>query len=113
MVSLKKYCNLKASSILESVIALTIISVCLCITIMVLSSVFTQKTSLKFYDAQNKVNELFFLAQLQGDSLMYVSDDENLIVEEEIVNATVKKLHIVYKDSSEVKFERSFFIQVP
>lgn len=112
MVSLKKYSSLKASSILESVIALTIISVCLCITIMVLASVFTQKTSLKFYDTQNKVNELFFLAQLQGDSLLDATD-ENFNIEEENINATIKKMHVSYKDSSDVKFERSFFIQVP
>lgn len=111
MEFLKKYNRLKANSILESVIALTIISVCLYIAIIVCSSVFTPKTSSKFYDVQNKVNEMFFLAQIKKDSLLYNNEDENLIIEEEIIEGGVKKITVQYKDSSQYKFQKAFYIQ--
>ena len=111
MVSLKKYCNLKANSILESVIALTIISICLYFAILIFSTVFTSRTSTKFYDKQNKVNELFFLAQLKNDSLIFDNEDENLQIEEEIINENLKKVTAQYKDSAQFQFEKSFYIQ--
>jgi hypothetical protein len=111
MAFLRKYCNLKANSILESMIALTIISVCLYIAIMIFAAVFTPRTSAKFYATQNKVNELFFLSQLKTDSLVYESEDENLIMEEENINEGLKKITIQYKDSTQFQFEKSFYIQ--
>jgi competence protein ComGF len=113
MAFLKKYysLSLKANSILESMIALTIISVCLYIAIMIFAAVFTPRTAAKFYDTQNKVNELFFLAQLKNDSLTYQNEDENLIIEEEIINDQLKKIIIQYKDSTKSQFDKSFYIQ--
>lgn len=111
MAFLKKYCNLKANSILESIIALTIISICLYLAIMIFAAVFTPRTSAKFYGTQNKVNELFFLAQLKNDSLSYESEDENLILEEEVVNEGMKMISISYKDSTQFQFEKSFYVQ--
>jgi hypothetical protein len=111
MVFLKKFCSIKANSILESVIALTIISICLYISIMIFAAVFTPRTSAKFYGTQNKVNEFFYLAQLKEDSLTYQSDDENLIIEEEIVSDGIKKVLLQYKDSTKYKFEKSFYVQ--
>ncbi|MES2545182.1 MAG: hypothetical protein V4548_09880 [Bacteroidota bacterium] len=111
MVSLKKYSNVKANSILESMIALCIISVCLYIAIMIFAAVFTPRTSAKFYNTQNKVNELFFLTQLKNDSIKNETNENNLILEEEIVNDGVKKIIIQYKDSTKFQFEKSFYIQ--
>jgi hypothetical protein len=111
MAFLKKYYSLKANSILESVIALSIISVCMYIAVMIFAAVFTPRTSTKFYDTQNKVNELFFLSQLKNDSLVYESEDENLIIEDEVVNDDLKRIDIKYKDSSQFQFEKSFYIQ--
>lgn len=111
MAFLKKYCNLKANSLLESVIALTIISICLYLTIMIFAAVFTPRTSAKFYSTQNKVNELFFLTQLKNDSLSNESEDENLIMEEETVNEGVKMISVKYKDSTQFQFEKSFYVQ--
>jgi competence protein ComGF len=111
MVLSKKYCNIKANSILESVIALTIISICLYFAIMIFAAVFTPRTSVKFYDTQNKVNELFFLAQLKNDSIASQNEDENLIVEEELINIGLKKITIQYKDSAQYQFDRNFYIQ--
>lgn len=111
MVFLKKYYSVKANSILESVIALTIISICLYFAILIFASVFTPRTSAKFYNTQNKVNELFFLSQLKNDSLQYESGDENLLIEEEIVNDRLKKISVQYKDSTHFKFEKSFYVE--
>ena len=111
MAFLKKYYNLKANSILESVIALTIISICLYFAILIFSAVFTSRTSAKFYNKQNKINELFFLAQLKNDSLTFENEDENLQIEEEIITENLKKVTIQYKDSSQFQFEKSFYIQ--
>lgn len=112
MEYLKKCCRLKANSILESVIALTIISICLYIAIMVCSAVFTPKTNVKFYDTQNKINEMFFLAQLKKDSLQFDNVNENLIMDEEIINQGIKRMMIKYKDSTQYKFEKIFYVQV-
>lgn len=111
MVFLKKYYSVKANSILESVIALTIISICLYFAILIFASVFTPRTSAKFYSTQNKVNELFFLSQLKNDSLQYESPNEDLLIEEEIVNDHLKKISVQYKDSTQFKFEKSFYVE--
>lgn len=111
MVFLKKYYSVKANSILESVIALTIISICLYFAILIFASVFTPRTSAKFYNTQNKVNELFFLSQLKNDSLQYESSNEDLLIEEEIVNDHLKKISVQYKDSTQFKFEKSFYVE--
>jgi hypothetical protein len=110
-VLLKKYYNLKANSILESVIALTIISICLYFAVMIFASVYTPKTSAKFYSTQNKVNEIFYLSELKIDSIINGSENENLLIEEETVNESLKKISIQYKDSSQFKFEKSFYVQ--
>ena len=111
MVFLKKYYSVKANSILESVIALTIISICLYFAILIFASVFTPRTSAKFYSTQNKVNELFFLSQLKNDSPQYESPNEDLLIEEEIVNEHLKKISVQYKDSTQFKFEKSFYVE--
>lgn len=113
MVLSKKYYKLPANSILESVIALTIISICLYFAIMIFASVYTPKTSAKFYSTQNKVNELFYLSELKNDSIVNESKDENLIIKEEIVNDNLKKISVEYKDSTQYKFEKSFYVQKP
>lgn len=113
MVLSKKYYKLPANSILESVIALTIISICLYFAIMIFASVYTPKTSAKFYSTQNKVNEIFYLSELTNDSIVNESKDENLIIKEEIVNDNLKKISVEYKDSTQFKFEKSFYVQKP
>lgn len=111
MVLSKKYYNLPANSILESVIALTIISICLYFAIMIFASVYTPKTSAKFYSTQNTVNELFYLSELKSDSLANESENENLLIEEESINERLKKISVHYKDSTQFKFEKSFYVQ--
>lgn len=113
MVLSKKYYKLPANSILESVIALTIISICLYFAIMMFASVYTPKTSAKFYSTQNKVNELFYLSELKNDSIVNESEDENLIIKEEIINDNLKKITVEYKDSTQFKFEKNFYVQKP
>jgi cell division protein FtsL len=109
----KKYYKLPANSILESVIALTIISICLYFAIMIFASVYTPKTSAKFYGTQNKVNELFYLSELKSDSISNENQDDNLLIEEERINDNLKKISIEYKDSTQFKFKKSFYVQNP
>jgi len=111
MVLSKKYYNLAANSILESVIALTIISICLYFAVMIFASVYTPKTSAKFYSTQNKVNELFYLSELKNDSISNENENENLLIEEESINERLKKISVQYKDSTQFKFEKSFYVQ--
>lgn len=113
MVLSKKCYKLPANSILESVIALTIISICLYFAIMIFASVYTPKTSAKFYGTQNKVNELFYLSELKSDSIANESENENLLINEETVNDNLKKISVEYKDSTQYKFEKSFYVQNP
>ena len=112
MVSLKKCYRVSANSLLESVIALTIISVCLYFAVMIFASVYTPKTSAKFYSTQNKVNELFYLSQVKNDSIAN-DENENLLIEEESVNENLKKVSVQYKDSTQFKFEKTFYVQKP
>lgn len=112
MVSLKKCYRVSANSLLESVIALTIISVCLYFAVMIFASVYTPKTSAKFYSTQNKVNELFYLSQIKNDSIAN-DENENLLIEEESVNENLKKVSVQYKDSTQFKFEKTFYVQKP
>ncbi|MNK39484.1 hypothetical protein D3C87_580940 [compost metagenome] len=112
MELLKKCCKVSANSLLESVIALTIISVCLYFAVMIFASVYTPKTSAKFYSTQNKVNELFYLSQIKSDSISN-DENENLLIEEEAINENLKKISVQYKDSTQFKFEKSFYVQNP
>nr|WP_199001218.1 hypothetical protein [Flavobacterium sp. ASV13] len=113
MVLSRKYYKLPANSILESVIALTIISICLYFAIMIFASVYTPKTSAKFYSTQNKVNELFYLSELKNDSIINEGENENLIIKEENINDHLQKISVEYKDSAQFKFEKSFYVQKP
>jgi hypothetical protein len=110
MESLKRYCSLRAGSILESVIALCIISICLYIAVLIFAAVFTPRTSTQFYNNQNKVNELFYLYQLRNDSLMRENENPNLSVTEEPVNGKVKKISVHFKDSTKYQFKKSFYV---
>jgi hypothetical protein len=103
----KKYYKLPANSILESVIALTIISICLYFAIMIFASVYTQKTSANFYCTQNMVNEIFYLKEVESDSL----PNKNIFIEDELFNKDLKKIYVTYKDSTQFKFEKSFYVQ--
>ncbi|AXB56858.1 hypothetical protein [Flavobacterium fluviale] len=112
MELLKKCCKVRANSLLESVIALTIISICLYFAVLIFASVYTPKTSAKFYSTQNKVNELFYLSQIKSDSISN-DENENLLIEEEAINENLKKISVQYKDSTQFKFEKSFYVQIP
>lgn len=111
MKYIKKHCNISANSILESVIALSIISICLYIAIVVYASVFSPKTTPKFYGTQNKLDELFFLTQVQDDSINNL-DDDNLKIDEEIITVNLKQISIEYKDSVKNRFHKSYYIQI-
>ncbi|MEL1244923.1 hypothetical protein AAEO56_11665 [Flavobacterium sp. DGU11] len=109
MLLSKKLCRVKANSLLESVIALSIISICLYIAIMVYAAVFSPKTSLRFYSERNKVNEAFFLLQIQQDSLMENYTNGQWEFEDEMTSK-IKKVTVKYRDSITAYPEKSFYI---
>lgn len=111
MACIKKCYKIQANSLLESVIALSIISVCLYIAVLVYSSVFSPKTSPKFYGTSNQLDELFFLMQVQNDSLNSI-DNPNLVIEETFENTNLKHVIIKYKDSANSTFEKEYFVQI-
>ena len=110
MESLKKYYNLSANSILESVIALCIISVCLYVAVMVYATVFTPKTAPKFYSSRNKLTEIYYMAQVNPDSIEKMAK-ENLLINQEWMNSNLQQITLEYKDSSGIVIKNNFFVQ--
>ncbi len=109
MASLKKYCKLGANSILESVIALCIISICLYVAVMVYAAVFTPKTAPKFYGSRNKINELYYVMQLNPDTIETIANND-LKISHEWINANLQQVAIEYKDSSGVVVRTDFYV---
>lgn len=103
MLLLKKY--YKANSIIESVIALTIISICIYIAIMVYANVFSPKTSIHYYSHQNQINEQFYLLQLQDETPI-----ENIETTENWLNTYLKEVTIMYKDSLSSNVSKTVYI---
>lgn len=109
MVRLKRFGSVAANSLLESVLALSIISVCLYIAVMVYSAVFSPKTSARFYHSQNKINEVFFLMQINQDSLNEKFEGEEWQFEE-ATNGRLKTVGVKYKDSTQSYPVKNFYI---
>jgi hypothetical protein len=108
MGSSKKYCKLKGNSILESVIALTIISICLYVAVMVYASVFSPKTSAGFYSGQHAADELFFLMQVRDDSVS--NEMPGTKIEEEWLNTSLKHITVERTDSAGVTTTKNYYI---
>ncbi|MCO6147922.1 hypothetical protein [Flavobacterium sp. NRK1] len=94
---------------LESVVALSIISVCLYIAIIIYAAIFTPKTSARFYYSFNKTNEVFFAMQLAQDSVSERYDTDNWEITDE-TQGGVKKITANYKDSLQSYPQKSFYI---
>lgn len=103
MLVLRKY--YKATSIIESVIALTIISICIYIAIMVYANVFSPKTSIKHYSHQNEINEQFYLMQLQDENKL-----ENIETTENWLNTYLKEVTLTYTDSLSSNVTKTVYI---
>lgn len=103
MKLLKKH--YKANSLLESVIALTIISICIYISIMVYANVFSPKTSTLYYSHQNKINEQFFLLQLQEEITA-----SSVKIEENWLNTNLKEVQVKFTDSLATEMNKTFYI---
>ena len=104
MALLKKY--YKANSILESVIALTIITICIYIAISVYANVFSIKTSAIAYNKQNIVNQQFYESQLQSEPISI----ENFEITENWLNTNLKEIVVHYKDSSGIAIKNKFYL---
>ncbi|MGV7108111.1 hypothetical protein [Flavobacterium sp. U410] len=106
MEFLKKYC--KANSIIESVMALTIISICIYIAILVYANVFTPKTSMAHYSKQNILSRQFYELQLQEE----LPNTKDISVEENWLNTNLKEVTVQYKDSIDKKIQKQFYIYI-
>ena len=110
MACLRKCYRLRANSILESVIALCIIAICLYVAILVYAAVFTPKTSAKFYSARNKLSEIYFMAQVNPDSIEKMGND-HLLIHQEWINNNLQQINIEYKDSTGITSKNNFYVQ--
>lgn len=88
--------------------ALTIISICLLVAIQVYAVTFSPNTSAAFYKDNNKANEVFFLMQLQNDSLMA---DGREVQEEDVGNGCLK-ITVANKNSKDVVVvQKTYYVQ--
>ncbi|WNM19465.1 hypothetical protein [Flavobacterium capsici] len=110
MVFSKEFFKISANSILESVIALSIISICLYIAIMVYATVFTPKTSSNFYFSRNYVVSLYYESQVNPDSIDLISN-KNIVITREWINSNLEKVNFEYKDSSNVSIKQNVYLQ--
>lgn len=104
MALLRKY--YKANSLIESVIALTIISICLFIAILVYSHVFSPKTSTQHYNKQNILNQQFYELQLNDENV----NSETISMEENWLNTNLREVSVQVKDSVESDLKAKFYL---
>jgi type II secretory pathway pseudopilin PulG len=104
----RKHTSLKANSLLESVIALAIISIGIYAALLVFNQVFTNSTSEKFHIEQKNCNNLFYELQLGIDTIK--NDESNYQFEINNLNSDLKEYKINYKDSAKIKLNNRFYI---
>jgi type II secretory pathway component PulJ len=100
----------KANSILESVIALCIISIGLTVAVMVFSQVFNPKNS-RQYASENKANSLFYMLQTNRDSVHLENYAPGLKINETALEDRLFEISIEYTDSSKYIHKKNFYIQ--
>nr|WP_305069849.1 hypothetical protein [Flavobacterium covae] len=75
---------------------------------LIFSAVLTPKSAPKYYQTQHQTNGLFYLTQLQLDSL--VQEAENITIETKLIDINLKEIKVSYKDSSETELTKKFYI---
>ena len=103
----KKYIKVKANSLLESVIAITIISISIYVSVLIINQVFSKSTSEKFYIEDKKMNELFYKIQFEDDT---IPNSTNFSIETENLKNGLIKYDIKYLDSTKLKLKSNFII---
>lgn len=109
MASSKNYYSVKANSLLESVIALCIITICLYLASMVYAAIFTANTTSRFYMSRNKMDEAFFLMQTDQDSLLEKYENDRWKIEKEYYGGA-ERLIITYRDSLQIYPLKRYYI---
>lgn len=104
----KKHTSLKANSLLESVIALAIISIGIYAAILVFNQVFSSSTSEKFHIEQKNCNNMFYEIQLGINT--FQNNESNYEFEINDFNSELKEYKINYKDSAKLKLKNHFYI---
>lgn len=105
MKLLKKY--IKANSMLESVIAIALISACIYISLLVCNQVFSKKLEEDINFEEKKMNNIFYELQVGTDSIynsnIYSIDEQNDGVNMKIIN-------INPMEGAKVKNKKQFYV---
>ncbi|PHK30035.1 hypothetical protein VF13_39825 [Nostoc linckia z16] len=106
----RKYFNVPAGSLIESVVALSIIAICLVTAVLIYSQVFTKRTSTDFYNRNNVLDEIFFATMLGQDSIIdRLTEGERIRIEEEVYKG-YKMIRVSSNDSIKTHEEKYFCI---
>ncbi len=106
----KKYFNVRAGSLIESVAALSIIAICLVTAVLIYSQVFTMRTSARFYNRNNAMDEVFFATMLGQDSLLVkYTEDDRMLIEEEVYKG-YKIIRVSCNDSIKPHVEKYYYL---
>lgn len=101
--------KIRANSLLESVIALSIISICIYMTVLIYATIYQKDTSSTFYQSRNKMQTMFFMLQINPDSVFNDTDGVK-IIHEEYLNIDVKLVEMGYTDSIQTLTKRKYYI---
>lgn len=93
MALLNNYRNLKASSLVESVVAIAIISICALIAFLVYLNIIKQNNSSSYYKARHQVETLTF------ESVKHLDYDDDLF---QFDGYTIEKKVTINKDDNTV-----------
>jgi len=103
MISLKSYNHLKASSLVETVIALTICAACLAIAILVFVQISMHSKGITQIKATQQVDELMYQDWLTSESI-----DDDRITYPEYTFSRSKKAHTENNEWSEIQYIMNF-----
>ncbi|UMY66255.1 MULTISPECIES: hypothetical protein [unclassified Flavobacterium] len=97
--------KVRAGSLIESVMALAIISACLFIALGIYGQVFSKRTSARFYLTSQHIQRDYFLMQVTPDSVT------SGLPQTEWVNAGLREFVVPQTDST--AFETRYYIWEP
>lgn len=109
MKLLKKHINPKASSLLESVVSLSLISICIYVSILVYSLAFNEKITLQSHLNTLESYKIFYESSINED-LDTDSIPKSLNYEEEWLSTDFKLIRIRYNDSVGNHHSRKYYV---
>lgn len=108
MPLLKKHINLSGSSLLESVVSLSIISICLYVTVLVYTTVFNDKTSINYHSKTLECYSVFYNSLIENNNDTLI---KNIQFEEEWITSDLKIIKMNFIDSTGNHYIRKYYVQ--